>query len=492
VFDVDGQAKTVGVPAFPAADFRIPIAIGRLDGDTIDDIVAIGVDPEGHGTLYGWASAAPAFETALPRDPIMGCDVGGEAVMPAVYLRDLNGDGRDEIHYYPGPHQSITRHYYYVYNPDGSPWAHPYPPFFHRWKHCLPADLDGDGICEIYAYGTVLTEFNNAFVSVRDIAVEIDGAPMLYCDMSLSAVDLDADGTDELIVFGKGDQQGGSGRYHVFAFDAGLTPVEGWPHDTHIDPFFVPTHPVFGDIDGDGELEYVISYWNDRDGLIVVNDLQGQPLSADPTGLFAVSAQPGAFVLPILADLTGDFRPDILSACVTNPAAFQPEHMYPLDRLVCYDYQAESPSGYPLPVIGSDSAQSHAPVVGDINQDGLVDVVYAASNGRLVCINHPSLPYHPSSASCPMWRYNRSLNTTQSPYTGPIYCGDINGNGVGPDIVDLVALVGYMFKGGQAPAEGQMADLNGDGQLDVADLVYLVNYMFKAGPDPACPHKPDR
>ena len=71
---------------------------------------------------------------------------------------------------------------------------------------------------------------------------------------------------------------------------------------------------------------------------------------------------------------------------------------------------------------------------------------------------------------------------------------DINHNGAGPDIGDLVYLVNYMFNAGPVPPceEGGIyieADI--DGNLtgpDIADLVYLVNYMFNGGPAPVpCP-----
>lgn len=72
------------------------------------------------------------------------------------------------------------------------------------------------------------------------------------------------------------------------------------------------------------------------------------------------------------------------------------------------------------------------------------------------------------------------------------YCcqfrGDIDGNGTGPDIADLVALVNYMFQEGSLPCLGN-ADVNSTGRtLDIADLVSLVAYMFQSGPAPLpCP-----
>jgi len=77
--------------------------------------------------------------------------------------------------------------------------------------------------------------------------------------------------------------------------------------------------------------------------------------------------------------------------------------------------------------------------------------------------------------------------------------GDINHDGAGPDITDLVFLVEFMFQPGSPapPCEEPVgsgyypeADVDGNGVgPDIADLVYLVSYMFQP-PSPApipCP-----
>jgi V8-like Glu-specific endopeptidase len=69
-----------------------------------------------------------------------------------------------------------------------------------------------------------------------------------------------------------------------------------------------------------------------------------------------------------------------------------------------------------------------------------------------------------------------------------IACGDVDNDGVGPDIVDLIYLVMFMFQGGPPPPDFNAVDVNGDSVgPDIVDLIYLVTFMFQGGPDLQCP-----
>ena len=70
--------------------------------------------------------------------------------------------------------------------------------------------------------------------------------------------------------------------------------------------------------------------------------------------------------------------------------------------------------------------------------------------------------------------------------TGGYICGDVDGNGSGPDIADLVYLVQYMFSGGPAPTAMAATNCAGGDGLDIADLVCFVNFMFSGGDPPLC------
>lgn len=68
----------------------------------------------------------------------------------------------------------------------------------------------------------------------------------------------------------------------------------------------------------------------------------------------------------------------------------------------------------------------------------------------------------------------------------PYLCADIDADGEGPNISDLVYLVDYMFNSGPPLQFPEAADFDADNEITIADLVALVDYMFNGGPEPVC------
>ncbi|MGB2696603.1 MAG: FG-GAP-like repeat-containing protein [Candidatus Zixiibacteriota bacterium] len=62
--------------------------------------------------------------------------------------------------------------------------------------------------------------------------------------------------------------------------------------------------------------------------------------------------------------------------------------------------------------------------------------------------------------------------------------GDANGNDE-TTIADVVFLINYILKSGEAPDPVELGDVNCDGNVDIIDAVYLVNYLFRGG-EPPC------
>jgi len=92
------------------------------------------------------------------------------------------------------------------------------------------------------------------------------------------------------------------------------------------------------------------------------------------------------------------------------------------------------------------------------------------------------------SSYTPLFSARRAEFTPELTDGAFIICvpGDVDANGLGPIIDDLIYLVDYMFNGGPPPPVPQQADVDGSGIIDIADLVYLVDYMFNFGPRPVC------
>ncbi|PKK82194.1 MAG: hypothetical protein CVT49_15030 [candidate division Zixibacteria bacterium HGW-Zixibacteria-1] len=65
----------------------------------------------------------------------------------------------------------------------------------------------------------------------------------------------------------------------------------------------------------------------------------------------------------------------------------------------------------------------------------------------------------------------------------PVGSGDVNGDGA-VNILDVTALISYLYKGGQAPEPLEAADPNCSGNVNLLDVTYLISYLYKGGPAP--------
>ncbi len=70
--------------------------------------------------------------------------------------------------------------------------------------------------------------------------------------------------------------------------------------------------------------------------------------------------------------------------------------------------------------------------------------------------------------------------------TGGYICGDVDGN-LEVNVLDIIYLIAYKYKGGPAPSVMNAADVNSDGTVNVLDIIALIDFKFKGGPSPNCP-----
>jgi len=73
--------------------------------------------------------------------------------------------------------------------------------------------------------------------------------------------------------------------------------------------------------------------------------------------------------------------------------------------------------------------------------------------------------------------------------TGPAYvCGDVNGDGNGPNLTDVTYLVNYLFLQGPPPPVLAAADVNASGgDINLTDVTLLVQFLFLQGDPIVCP-----
>jgi hypothetical protein len=69
---------------------------------------------------------------------------------------------------------------------------------------------------------------------------------------------------------------------------------------------------------------------------------------------------------------------------------------------------------------------------------------------------------------------------------GGYLCGDANAD-QSVDMLDILHLISYLYKGGPAPDPVEAADVNNDTKIDMLDILDLINYLYKGGPEPVCP-----
>jgi len=394
VFNTDGTIKTDGIPDISFNNYMIPIAVGRLDDDNIDDFVAVGYDPH---FLYGFLSEKPNFESYLGIFPPMDNFYRSEHEFPKVWLKDIDGDGLDEIYVFIyDASQSKT----YLFDSNGDLIIN-----LDYYGESLPLDMNGDGIDEIYACNNnycFLKKIDYATGHITDsFLVQLNGSD--FKCLGMSGCDIDNDGKYELIIYGFYSDYG----YWIYAFDDGLDLIDGWPHDMAIDAFVVPTTPIFGDIDNDGEYEYLTTYFDLSASYVLAWNIDGTPyIPSNQNGLLATTPEPSVMNMLLLADMNGDNQTDIV-ACADNDLF----NTYKAQRIYAWNNEGSLLPGFPLITVQDlQTSDRFTPCIGDINQDGFVDLIMTTQDSMILSVNYQGNPYNPCKSPAPSWRYNRRMN----------------------------------------------------------------------------------
>ncbi len=445
-----------GWPRDTLARFQTPPAVADLDSDGKDEIIVASPD-----SMYVYAFIGEQY-AGWPR-PFSGRDHVFGVTVPAI--GDLDAEGPLEIVAIDSA--GIIN----AWHEDGTPYRPLSTPNFGfvpcatTFNYSIPresiCDLDGDGRPElvvaadgifIFDGRTGLPYHGNASVEVRSH----------HSTHGLAIGDFDNDGTREIAYI---YTDAVAGNFNLNIIEPNGSSLVGWPHTI---PQTMDKYVLYslaaGDIDGDRVPELFLAPYSLGDGLLYAYHANGAPLLSDSTnGLF--TPLPGSASAVILADIDNDQQPEIMLRI--GELLFGPDQIWALNP------DGAFVPGYPLTFgVGSSSIMS-APIVGDVDGDRLADMITVQSTGTSVAMWDLGTPFTRKARPWPRFQAD---NWNSGVILSPTY-----------DVIYLVRLIDMLFRNGPAFPPFEPADMNCDSRTDLIDVVILINYIFRGGAAPCEP-----
>jgi hypothetical protein len=387
VYGYDGIAAN-GFPVQQGIDMRCIPAAYDIDKDGFDEIIAIGEDGlhayNGDGTIVpGFPRLFPATLSQAFGYPTPGiAELGGAAPDSAIVLVSNIGEIR-------------------AYRFDGTPYFYSLDGWFADFTSQLigtgyyandlvtSADLDGDGVEELVATyaanapyaGSALFDNRNGRPAWNRASPNIFKAASLHGSL---LVDLTGDGRPEIVTSGYDS----TGRETIWATTQGTEPLPGWPVTLPEVTDWISSQPTAADLDNDGIPEIIATYFEfDIAGLYIFR-ADGTPyLSVDGRPAGEVFSYPATFGTPMAADLVGDSSPEIV---------FRSGYILPTtgtEKLFVLDNRGNLLPGWPVSTPNRPSSvfsSPFAPLIDDIDNDGLVELLLYSDDNSILVWNFPA------------------------------------------------------------------------------------------------------
>ena len=357
-------------------DYPLPFAseasgslvVGDVDDDGVNEIV-LGADE-----IYIWDAFGNEHidgdNNAQSLGPITDLDLN--FALSSLAMADLDG--------IPGMETVATEKLerkVHVFRPDGSELPGWPQSLKSAWNWPSPAlgDIDGDQELEI----VVLTNDGEIFAWNVDATEVADGdsdpttngllilrPEAMWCweTTTPSLCDLDGDGACEIII---GTKFGWDSQNYLHAFHTDGTEAAGFPFATGTGGSILSS-PAIADIDGDEVMEIVFS--SEDDSLHVIRS-DGTRFPGFPVGMISNTSSlgsPGSS--PALGDFDEDGELEIVVVAVVDEAN---SFLYVYDTDFAGGTAGQPMPGWPVYLSG---ASESSPVVGDIDGDGSLDIVY--------------------------------------------------------------------------------------------------------------------
>ncbi|HWP08348.1 MAG TPA: S8 family serine peptidase [Polyangiaceae bacterium] len=407
VDDVLGMWDTSGVPT---DGYDIVLTVRTTAGETETDSVAVVVDPTLHP---GW----PLNPLGIYTFPNL---TGG------VTAADLDGDGADEIAFVA--YDGVTFYTHEGTELAGWPQSVDHESCYYGcWVNQIPvvADVTGDLDPEVL----IANDSGELFVWKANGEVIIGPAPI---DARYLAVDdMDGDGINDIVATGF------TGAVRVWHADSGALELAA---ETIVsaDPMYL-SPPALGDVDGDGTQEIAVAvsdwYYYAETNLYVVGPggvLPGWPRLINEVSSTGVTA-------PVLGDLDGDGDVEVVMSSVSG-------------KVFAFQADGRRVTGWPRQAVAD--VPMNGATLGDFDGDGKLDVVAGTTAAWIA----DAAGYHPE-ASLFAWHGNgRKLSGFPLGYPVPP--------------TDGFAFYGF--------GNSALADIDGDGEVEALTSTDGATDPFRA------------
>ncbi len=225
--------------------------------------------------------------------------------------------------------------------------------------HLSGSSFEGGILCNMNSDNNLEIVYNTSY-SVN--VVKIDGTPVTGWPKSISPYaiqgapafgDIDGDGQGEIVVTTAGLNSGG----YIYAWHKDGSVVSGFP----VSHGYTTRTPVLADIDNDGKMEIIVSLRSYPIGSEYVYKGNGTVYPGWPKTLNHVPASSAA-----VGDIDGDGFPEIIAESYI--------------AIYAWKSNGDSIPGFPFLLPGSESLSYSSPVLADVDGDGFREIIFGTHN----------------------------------------------------------------------------------------------------------------
>lgn len=377
-FRFDGQLLP-GFPVMPNNDMRSIPAIYDIDRDGSQEIICLNEDGilsfEMDGSMTsGWPQPCATGLTSygFPHPSIARLGTFEDSA-----IITINGSGQILAYEFNGDP--------YFYSLDG--WFASFNSeqslsYIYGGNSVSAADLDGDGHNEVIAtYSTNGPLAGVAVFEGRTGQPAFDRPLPQVIEMNICygtvMTDINGDNLPDIVSCGVDS----FGNRIVYAKTHGVTNLPGWPIILPQVAGWRGSFPTAADLDLDGRPEIILTFFELDVGALYIFKSDGTPyIEREGRPYGEAYRLPLTFGTPIVADLTGDSHPEIVirSGYIFPGTGTEKVHILDFTISPIAGWPVSTPAP-PLQVFST----IFAPLVDDIDNDGLVELVLVSETGAI-------------------------------------------------------------------------------------------------------------